>query len=59
MLAFVGFISVACVLGARLANDVEQFFGAWIGTFQRLRNRLHHREDEELPGGEDEEEGSS
>ena len=50
ILALFGFISLVCVMGAKLASDVEQFFAAWIGVIQRLRERLgsrNHGNDEE------------
>ncbi|WP_030778086.1 hypothetical protein [Streptomyces sp. NRRL S-920] len=43
VLAVFGFISLVCVMGTKLASDVEELFTAWIGVFQRLRERLRQR----------------
>ncbi|MGY4988896.1 hypothetical protein [Streptomyces nigrescens] len=44
VLALFGLISLVLVMGAKLANDAEQFFAAWIDAYQRLRERLRRRD---------------
>ncbi|MFF8974701.1 hypothetical protein [Streptomyces sp. NPDC014995] len=40
VLAVIGFISLVCVLGAKLASDFETLATAWIGAVRRLRELL-------------------
>lgn len=40
VLAMIGFISIVCVMGAKLASDFETLATAWIGVLQRLRELL-------------------
>ncbi|GAA3371259.1 hypothetical protein GCM10020367_21200 [Streptomyces sannanensis] len=53
-LAFIGFISLVCVMGTKLASDVEHFIAAWIAVIQRLRDLL--RRDHDREGDEEDEE---
>lgn len=55
VLALFGLISLVCLVGTKLASDVEQFFAAWIDVFQRLRDRLRRnsRPDDEEGGNPD------
>ncbi|MFE2709475.1 hypothetical protein, partial [Streptomyces mirabilis] len=43
VLAMIGFITVVCVMGAKLASDFETLAEAWIGVLQRLRELLRRR----------------
>ncbi|MFE9027215.1 hypothetical protein ACFYOA_13230 [Streptomyces iakyrus] len=43
VLALFGFISLVCLMVAKLASEVEQAAAAWIGVYERLRERLRSR----------------
>ncbi|MEU2558401.1 hypothetical protein ABZ626_03500 [Streptomyces longispororuber] len=55
VLAAFGLISIVCVMGARMASEVEELIAAWSGIIQRLRRRRGEGQQNDEEDQDDEE----
>ncbi|WP_216678356.1 hypothetical protein [Streptomyces sp. MNP-20] len=55
VLAVFGLISIVCVMGTRVASEVEELVAAWSDVVERLRRRRDESQDDDEEDHDDEE----